>query len=91
MLVSRAPLVGKHVLGVNANVVRLHHVLVKPPEHTAMLTVILVNAHHLFLPAHLGRLVIVLMVLASVDLAPRVLEMHKELFACPAPANVLQP
>ena len=91
MLVSRAPLVGKPVQGVNACVVRLHHVLVKPPEHTAMLTVILVSAHHLFLPAHLERLVIVLMVSASVDLVPRVLEMHKELFACPAPANVLQP
>ena len=91
MQVSRAPLVGKHVQGVNANVVRLHHVLVKPPEHTAMLTVILVNAHHLFLPAHLGRLVIVLMALASVDLAPRVLEMHKELFVFPAPANVQHP
>ena len=91
MLVSRAPLVGKHVQVVNANVVRLHHVLAKPPEHTAMLTVILVNAHHLFLPARLGRLVIVLMVFASVDLVPRALEMHKELFAFPAPANVLHP
>ena len=90
MLVSRAPLVGKPVQGVNACVVRLHHVLVKPPEHTAMLTVILVNAHHLFLPARLGRLVIVSMLFASVDLAPRVLEMNKELFACPAPVNVLQ-
>ena len=89
MLVSRAPLVGKHVQRVYANVVRLHHVLVKPPEHTAMLTAILVNAHHLFLPAHLGRLVIVLMAFASVGLAPRVLEMHKELFAFPEPANVL--
>ena len=91
MLVSRAPLVGKHVQGVYANVVRLHHVLVKPPEHTAMLTVILVNARHLSLPAHLGRLVIVLMALASADLAPPVLEMHKELFAFPASANVLHP